>query len=467
MHLAVCPLLASASAPFAFATSNMDPTAAELAAITNLNEALAWAGVELELEASLRSALGQPARVREVALIPRSGWDTAVIALQVPSGAAPGPGEPRPTRNLTLVEGARVESFRRVCLLLMGRSPADDIPGTGSVAPVPVPPPGPPTGGSRKLKLASILDPTLDAEVLPIPQSELQVMYTDYKAKFGDFPGPDVDPSPDQLAALKQVLAAGSPPYADFSIFGPYGLRLLRKQSFTSYTLNVATGEWSKREQPGPSTFHAWYQAFKVLRAALLLLDAVDAERLDAYSELVRGFVQQFGDDAWWIIYRAESRMRSEHLERIRRLLAGDPAFGFTAARPWNASFAGAIKEQDFWTRELVTPATLWLAQHKSSAAKAPGGSGSTGGPGIPPPEPAEAKRRARAKRKFQGEDLSRKEGDVYVLNRKGVEICKNYNQGKCGTAAAQGRCEHKRSHQCNICLGPHQAISCPKAKAN
>ena len=56
MLLAVCPLLALAPAPFAFATSNMDPTAAELAAITNLNEALAWAGVELELEASLRTS---------------------------------------------------------------------------------------------------------------------------------------------------------------------------------------------------------------------------------------------------------------------------------------------------------------------------------------------------------------------------------------------------------------------------
>ncbi|CAE7597393.1 unnamed protein product, partial [Symbiodinium microadriaticum] len=99
--------------------------------------------------------------------------------------------------------------------------------------------------------LSAVLDPTLDADVVSLGNLEIQKLYADYKAKFGDHPSAEADPSADQLASLKQVVAAGSVPYADFSLFG---LRLLRKQTFTSYTLNVATGEWSKKEQPGPSS---------------------------------------------------------------------------------------------------------------------------------------------------------------------------------------------------------------------
>ena len=252
-------------------------------------------------ERSLRTALGDPARVRELALVPRPAWDAMAQALKVP-GPNDADGNPGPPRDLTLVEKARVESARRVALLRMGVAP-DSPGGTGPPAPSPAPGPGPSTGdsppGARKLKLSSVLDPTLDAEVTPLGQAEVQQLYQDYKTKFGDYPSPEADPSADQLASLRQVVSAGSAPYADFSLFGPHGLRLLRKQTFTSYTLNVATGEWSKKEQPGPASYHAWVEAWKVLRTALLLLEVADAERLDAYAEHVRSFVTQFGDTAW------------------------------------------------------------------------------------------------------------------------------------------------------------------------
>ena len=273
----------------------MDPTAEELQAITNLAGVYAWAGVTGGLEASLKDALGDPVRVREVALIPRPAWDTAVTGLKV-RGPPAADGTPGPLRDLTLVEAARVESTRRVALLLMGQQP--DSPGTAG-PPVVVPAPGPGAAtaaalvGARKLKLSAVLDPTLDAEVSPLANTEVQKLYADYKAKYGDFPSPEADPSADQLASIKQVVASGSAPYADFSLFGPHGLRLLRKQTFTSYQLNAAMGEWTKREQPGPASYHNWMEAWKVLRTSLLLLEVADAERLDAYAEHVRSFVTQ------------------------------------------------------------------------------------------------------------------------------------------------------------------------------
>ena len=57
-----------------------------------------------------------------------------------------------------------------------------------------------------------------------------------------------------------------------------------------------------------------------------------------------------------------------------------------------------------------------------------------------------------------EGEDLSEKKGDTFVLNRRGARVCEGYNRGKCGSAKPQGHCKNKHSHQCNLCLGPHSA---------
>ena len=48
-----------------------------------------------------------------LALIPRPSWDAAVAKLKVP-GPPAADGSPGPVRDLTLVEGCRVESVRRV-----------------------------------------------------------------------------------------------------------------------------------------------------------------------------------------------------------------------------------------------------------------------------------------------------------------------------------------------------------------
>eukprot|EP00435_Cladocopium_sp_Y103_P017556 s2656_g4.t1 len=373
---------------------------------------------------------------REVALIPRPIWDLAMADVRI------GPGPPLPANPPTPVEAARLESMRRVCLLRMGRIP--DLPGDiGPQAPAPLAAPFPPAGGgaagatasgSRKLKLSSILDPTLDAEIQSLPENEIAAMYERYKTRFGDFPTSEADVSKDQLSALSQVLAASAVPFADFSVFGPHGQRLLRRQTFMAYQLNVSTGEWSRKEQPGPADFHSWYRCWKCFRTAMLLLEAAEAERLDSYSEFIRAQVTQFGDDAWSFVSRADNRMRAEHLDRLRRQLRSEPQYGFTEASPWSACFAAATRESDFWSRELHTPATLFLARNKREGGTEPSEE-TTKPAGSPNKRP-----KTRASRRYTGEDKSRKGSDgKYELNRKGIEICRLYNAGKCGGQSAAG----------------------------
>eukprot|EP00435_Cladocopium_sp_Y103_P049696 s256_g15.t1 len=238
----------------------MDPTEAELLAITTLQEARQWVGIDGRLEASLQRALGNPQRVREVALIPRQLWDTTMAALKVEEpGAAD--GDPPVPRDLTPVEVAKLESLRRVCNIRVG-APADDRGGAVAVAP---PNPGPALlavgagtanpAGPRRIKLSAVLDPTLDADIIPLTEAEVTRMYDQYREKFGDFPTDDADVSRDQLAAIHQVIQAASCPFADFSVWGRFGQRLLRKQTYMAYHLNPTTGDWIRREQPGPASF--------------------------------------------------------------------------------------------------------------------------------------------------------------------------------------------------------------------
>ena len=106
-----------------------------------------------------------------------------------------------------------------------------------------------------------------------------------------------------------------------------------------------ADGEWPKKEIAGPPDLLTWQKAFKTYRAAMLLLQVADAERLDAYADHIRDRAQQFGPAAWSIVYTADCRMRSEFMERVRRQLVESPRWGFIQASPWSAVFAGAVRE--------------------------------------------------------------------------------------------------------------------------
>ena len=180
------------------------------------------------------------------------------------------------------------------------------------------------------------MDPTLDAEITQIEESEIARLYQEYSIKFGAHPAPEVDPTGDQLSALMQLIRAQALPYVDLSIWGPFGL------VYTSYILNAATGEWSKKEAPGPPNITAWERGFRTFKCAMLLIQAAGSERLDAYMDFVKDLNNQFSHECWGIIYKAEVRMRSEYMERIKRELTANPKHSFTEAAPWSAVFYAA-----------------------------------------------------------------------------------------------------------------------------
>lgn len=243
----------------------MDPTEDEANAITDLAKAFDWAGVSADVRTTLGAALGGPTLIRDIAFIPRGDWDNVITRLKG-LGAAVGDGDP-PERELTVVDKSRLESFRRVCFRRVGATP--DTPGTPA-PPAPAATGGPPAplatnSPSRKLKLSAVVDQTLEAEVNMLTNDEVDAMYREYKQTYGDVPSPEAEPTVDQLSAVKMLIASKVAPYVDFAVFGPHGLRLLRKLTFSSFAMN-ASGEWQRRELPGPPSYEGWFEIFRVFR---------------------------------------------------------------------------------------------------------------------------------------------------------------------------------------------------------
>ncbi|CAE8649245.1 unnamed protein product, partial [Polarella glacialis] len=454
--------------------------AAELNLLNDLAAIYDWAGVSGDLRGTLATALGMPTKIRDMVFVSRAAWDLTVGSLTLAGATAADLRTPVPP-----VQQGRLEVVRRVCLLRCGMpvdtpgsssaSSSSGAGGTSSAAGAQqgASDPGSPAG--RKLRLSSVVDQTLDADVVPLGQLAIQAMFTDYETRFGAEPHPDVEPTSDQLSALSQLTKSGSVPYADFSVFGPYGQRLLRKLVFVSFTLSPS-GDLQRRELPGPPEFETWWRCWRVYKVAMLLLDVADPERLEAYGEHIRGLRNTYVD-SWFLVYQADVRMRSEHFERLRRRLAAKPDFNYSGARPWNAVFAQAVRESEFWATEVKEPAIRWEARGRQQVRSTATGSvpsivvqeqesqlGGQGGGG------AGSIKKSRAKRKHSGDDLSSfdEPAGVYKLSRKGLEICRLFNEGRCGNGKPQSKCTGTpaRSHQCNKCDAEPAAVpAAPPAK--
>ena len=116
-------------------------------------------------------------------------------------------------------------------------------------------------------------------------------------------------------------------------------------------------GNLHMMEFKGPPSFEMWAECYQILRTSLIFLDAAELGPLDAYLERIKGFAKQYGESLWHLVYQADSRMRREQMERLRRrgaeAKALDPNHAFDPASPWNWVWAAAEDDDKFWKREL------------------------------------------------------------------------------------------------------------------
>ena len=427
----------------------MEPTRAEWESFRGMQDAADWAGLTDAQYTLILAELGDPISFREVAAIPLTTYSACVNAIRL--------GDPASPFTARIVGLAQM--FHRACVLSM--TPVS-TPGVTTLA-IPTAP-----AHTSNPKMSSLVDSTIDSEVSVLKKGRIETMFSDYRTSRGEFPSPDIEPTDDQLSAVTQLIDSGAVPYVDFAIFGPYGRRLLRKLTLIAYHYNAPDGSWKKQDLPGPPDFESWWKSWLVLKCTLLLLDAVQPERLEHYGEHLRSFINTYGAECWFIIYQADVRMRSEQFERLRRrlhidLLAGTSQHGFTASKPWDGVFAAAVKDKEFWDSEVREKAILYLAKvatfrdisydGTSQSSRGPPHSSSQ----YPPQQKGQGHQGQKRKNRQEPVSKGGKPNSKPPRGGKGQETCNNWNLNKC----TMDPCP--RAHVCNICFGHHKKDQCHK----
>ena len=429
----------------------IDPSSEEMSTITTVTDIFDWIGSSKAFIEAANTALGGGVpRIRDLVAIGTKDWQAVSDSIKV--------GD----RLMSPIERGHFALLRRIIRLRV-QLPANDDSGTssgpvGTTLAIPGAAAPPLPLAEARIKLSVLVDPAMDSELIRLSGLETRIMYDKYVSVRGAEPKEEIDPTTEQLSAVKQIIDAGLAPYVDFSLFGPYGKRFLAKLSMVAWSYQP-NGQWLRRELPGPPTFEYWWSSFRVLRTTFLLLGAVDTELLDNYGELLRGFHNTYGPEAWFIIYMADVRMRNEHFERIRRQverqhdreeLAGIKS-EFDVAKPWNTVFAKAVADKDWWADNLHRDAMLYLGRIRTAAQITDDGTA----------QPALDHHRGGGQvGNFDGKGQGRANNKRKKNNNKGKEysgICAQFNSAK-----GCRRTECNQEHICSVCKKPgHSKTNC------
>jgi len=202
--------------------------------------------------------------------------------------------------------------------------------------------------GERKIKISTILDQTSDAEAPALNEADVLSAFERYASRIGGTPPPDEEVTGDQLSALQSLVKARLVPYADFALFGPYGLRIRRKLVLSGLIIST-DGILKQVELKGPPLLQDWIRCYRVLRTALIMLGEVTPGALDAYERQICRYHERYGPSIWVLLYQADVRMRLEHMERLRRIGQSKAPADFDAAKPWEWVWQESLRDLAFW----------------------------------------------------------------------------------------------------------------------
>ena len=189
------------------AVSDRYPTAADMATITTTADLFAWAGLSGAAgdRATASGAIEESlsgATITDLHFVRNEDFSTLLAAVRVQTGEG--------TRPLTLIETSRARRAHGATAAFILAPP-----GPGGVLQAPIVP------VTKKTKLSSLIDPSADAELVKLSETDVRARYEQYARTRGNHPHPDMEPTDEQLSALHQLIAAGGAPYVDFRYLGP------------------------------------------------------------------------------------------------------------------------------------------------------------------------------------------------------------------------------------------------------
>ena len=408
-------------------------------------------------------------------------------------------------RNITAIEAARLNLMVNAIrarfqmplfdILLptpaAGAGPAGG--GGGAGAPLGMAPQTPGVSAVNKVKLGSVLDQSLDGEVVLLEPATLAEFRQHYNAIMGGNPIDSQEVTDAQLTALSSRCATGQCPYADFGVWQKHGTRVERRLKFTAH-FQDNDGTWRTRELPGPENLEVWGEAWAVFKTAAIMASVAHPSTLDVYEARFRERVLRY-PDCWHIAVQADVRCRAEFWVSERRrqeqFHAASPTLSnFSPLMPWNSVIRASAADAVFWEDEFKEPCRLFQMQRKTPApALSAAASSAYGGPAPPPfPPPPPPWQQGRGDKRGGGgggggsgsgggaggggkkhkkdkgagkggPDQQRKDGR-YFRARNGKEICFKFSRIDDGCDEV---CPDDRMHICEWCRQPHRTIRCPK----
>ena len=312
----------------------------------------------------------------------------------------------------------------------------------------------------------------------------------------GRKPTPDVACTPEQVTALSHVVATHRPPFADFAVWGPHGVRLMKKHTMRGLVM-ARDVSYFEGELYGPPSFGQWEECYDVLTTGLIMLNVVSRNKLVDYKMHIKELAAAYGPKVWHLLYQTDVRCRQELMHEIHQDLlwdhneavaAGMPS-RFDPARPWDAVWSTVLDDRHgkWWTREFERPAQLILT-HIASLESMLGGDVSISSSRLMGTHnPSEAMRQPapppRVKQQQKQQHQPRGEGGpkgqksqqppaapranqdgTLATNMKGRPLCGGFQSGNCNGHAQGIACPHVQGavHQCAVCLSPDHGARSP-----
>ena len=474
----------------------MDPTESERQQLTTMGKVFQWAGLQEAQMAdpkypssSLAALLGVQSSLlpRVIGILPEDDYKAVVskwkVSVLSQDGSDTGQGRAPTVAELGMAHlvgracrviagnGTTVEELRAQALAAQTQLQQQVQQQSVQAA----------SGTPRKVKLNAVLSQVDESEILVADEKQMIKAYLRYESVFGkdERPPKDSEPTAEQVSCIQHLLSQGHPPYCDFSVFGPYGHRMMKKIKLSGLTIGT-DGQLKTVELQGPQSISMWLQSYQVLSNALVMLDAVDLGTLQKYREKIEKYHDRYGDKIWAVLYQADVRCRLELMERTKRNLAAkhDVAVqqgtttSYDPQRPWNLVWQTVISDDSFWKEEVTEPGILILTK-VAGISEMVEGDASVGGPSSSsnprgsaptPTRLTDQDPKIRPRNPNRTGRYHQVESGKYLVNRTGYKICQPFNEEKCVDTVQGTWCANSWDtvHQCERCLGSHPRTKCP-----
>ena len=225
------------------------------------------------------------------------------------------------------------------------------------------------------VQLKHVVNESMEGFVKRPDSDDMTKLLLIYQSRCGGLPRDEIEPTPDQIGALRQILDSGAPPSVDMCIWGPHQKRAIKKLQLSATLYDPTTSRWVQRSLRGPPSFDVWLKCWSVFKVAMIMLEQASTASLDLYEARIREFATETYPNCWFLVYQADTRCRSELFEKILRATEIEHAVksvpGFDKKCPWDYVIKQAVNDEypktmAWWNKELSRKCDGYINQTMS-----------------------------------------------------------------------------------------------------